>query len=121
MSDIGLQVDSDRLVVDGSTGWASAHTYVTYRAARSTIRVRLQSRIGAAPWGDVPLPVVMLDQDGGLPRDYRSAGRFRSPELRPGEVYQVRAISDGDDPDAANVDTVVVMCDDKVRLERISA
>ena len=53
MSDIGLQVDSDRLVVDGSTGWASAHTYVTYRAARSTIRVRLQSRIGAAPWGDV--------------------------------------------------------------------
>ncbi len=97
MSHIDLRVDSNRLICDGAAGRSSTHTWITYRAARATDRVRIQSRLGTtAPWGDVPLPVVMLEPDGTLPRGYRQSGRFRTPELRPGEIYQVRALLDDD-------------------------
>ncbi len=97
MSHIDLRVDSNRLICDGAAGRGSTHTWITYRAARATDRVKIQSRLGTtAPWGDVPLPVVMLEPDGTLPKGYRQAGRFRTPELRPGEVYQVRALLEGD-------------------------
>lgn len=121
MSHIELQVDSDRLVV-GSAGQASAHTYVTYRATRATFRVRLQSRIGTtAPWGNVPLPLVMLDPDGRLPKDYQQAGRFRTPELRPGEVYQVRALLEGNDSAVQGLQTIVVMRRDLSLRDRVAA
>ena len=116
MSHIDLQVDSDLLVCDGAMGFAghvSAHTYVTYRASSPTDRVRLQARLGTtAPWGDVPLPVVMLEPDGSLPKDYRRTGRFRSPELRPGETYQVRAFIEdslGSEAAVAGLRTVFVV------------
>lgn len=97
MSHIDLRVDSNRLICDGAAGRSSTHTWITYRAARATDRVRIQARLGTtAPWGDVPLPVVMLEPDGTLPKGYRQAGRFRTPELRPGEIYQVRALLEGD-------------------------
>jgi hypothetical protein len=121
VSHIDLQVDSYRLVV-GSAGQASAHTYVTYRATSATVRVRLQSRIGTtAPWGNVPLPLVMLDPDGSLPKDYRQAGRFRTPELRPGEVYQVRALVEGSDSAVEGLQTVLVMTRDLSLKDRVAA
>jgi hypothetical protein len=111
VSYIDLHVDSDRLVcvgAVGSTRLPSAHTYVTYRASSPTDRVRLQSRLGTtAPWGDVPLPVVMLEPDGSLPKGYRQAGRFRSPELRPGETYQVRALIESRGSGALGADAAV--------------
>ena len=122
MSYIDLQVDSDRLAVDGATGRASAHTYITYRATSDRVRVRLESRIGTAgPWGHVPLAVVMLDRDGNLPRDYRRAGRFRTPELRPGEVYQVRALLEGSDLDVQCLQTVTVLREDLSLMDRVAA
>jgi hypothetical protein len=111
VSYIDLHVDSDRLVcvgAVGSTRLPSAHTYVTYRASSPTDRVRLQSRLGTtAPWGDVPLPVVMLEPDGSLTKGYRQAGRFRSPELRPGETYQVRALIESRGSGALGADAAV--------------
>ncbi len=96
VSYIDLQVDSNRLIADGASGRLSAHTWITYRATSTSVRVRLESRLGTtAAWGIVPLPVVMLEPDGTLPKGYRHAGRFRTPELRPGETYQVRALVDG--------------------------
>jgi hypothetical protein len=110
VSYIDLHVDSERLMCDGSVGQPSAHTWITYRATSETVRVQLQSRLGTtAPWGNVPLPVVMLDLDGTLPKDYRQAGRFRTPELRPGETYQVRALVEGSDSAVHGLQTVLVM------------
>jgi hypothetical protein len=108
VSYIDLHVDADQLVVDSWARGASAHTFITYRATSDRVSVQLQSRLGTtAPWGNVPLAVVMLDHDGNLPRDYRRTGRFRTPELRPGETYQVRALVEGSEA-AEGVRTVVV-------------
>ena len=121
VSYIDLHVDADQLVVDSWARSASAHTFITYRATSDRVRVRLESRLGtSAPWGNVPLAVVMLDRDGNLPRDYRRTGRFRTPELRPGETYQVRALVEGSEA-AEGVQTVVVMRKDLSLSDRVEA
>jgi len=120
VSYVALQVDADRIVVDGFADRTSAHTYVTYQTVGPTARVRLESRIGTTgAWGNVPLHLVMLEPDGSLPRDYRYAGRFRTPELRPGEVYQVRALVEGAGPEAGALQTVMVMTRDLSHKDRV--
>lgn len=109
VSYIDLSVDQNQLIVDVSVRFATEHTFVNYQATFPSVDVRLQHRLGTTgEWSNISLATVMLDAQGNLPRDYRQAGRFPTPELRPGDVYQVRALLVGNDSDVQGIETVLV-------------